>query len=208
MFVLSRIYFADNISNIYFCCLWAQAPSRMIWRPLGSRLRIWMSRLTSNKAVIVIATQSRRFIVTGQYRGGKIAPLMWIAHWCLVWAAVGGIWNEEKEKPDVFARSAQSYSQDRLSRKSFGRARRFAHKLKFVFLILLLLVWLSIEEPVKSYNIMRIQSRRFTFREKRSHLDNLLYSGQDLPVGKLLHTLHSMKTSFWTKLMAPVGRGL
>ena len=43
---------------------------------------------------------------------------------------------------------------------SFGRARSFAHKLKFVFLIFLfLLVWLSIEEDVKSYNI--IQSRRF-----------------------------------------------
>ena len=112
-------------------------------------------------------------------QGGKIAPLMWIAHLCPVWAAVGEIWNEiwneEKEKPDVFAMSARSYSQDRWSRKSFGRARTFAHKLKLVFLIvLLLLVWLSIEEPVKSYNIMRIQSRRFTFREKRSHLDNLL----------------------------------
>ena len=112
-------------------------------------------------------------------QGGKIAPLMWIAHLCPVWAAVGEIWNEiwheEKEKPDVVAMSARSYSQDRWSRKSFGRARTFAHKLKLVFLIfLLLLVWLSIEEAVKSYNIMRIQSRRFTFREKRSHLDNLL----------------------------------
>ena len=184
MFVLSRIYFADNISNIYFCCLWAQAPSRMIWRPLGFRLRIWMSIEHWDQADFQQSsdcgwTQSRRFIVTEQYRGGKIAPLMWIAHLCPVWAAVGEIWNEiwneEKEKPDVFAMSARSYSQDRWSRKSFGRARTFAHKLKLVFLIvLLLLVWLSIEEAVKSYNIMRIQSRRFTFREKRSHLDNLL----------------------------------
>ena len=47
---------------------------------------------------------------------------------------------------------------------SFGRARRFAHKLKFVFLIFLfLLMWLSTEEDVKSYNI--IQSRRFNVGE-------------------------------------------
>ena len=46
MFVVSSIYFADSTSNIYFCCLWAQAQSRMMWRPPGSNVRIWMSRPT------------------------------------------------------------------------------------------------------------------------------------------------------------------
>ena len=49
MFVVSSIYFADSTSNIYFCCLWAQALSRMIWRPLGSCLRIWMSHWLPTK---------------------------------------------------------------------------------------------------------------------------------------------------------------
>ena len=80
IFVVSSIYFADSTSNIYFCCLWAKALSRMIWRPLGSCLRIWMSQADFQQSSDWDWTQSRRFIVaelsSHTLSGGKISSVL------------------------------------------------------------------------------------------------------------------------------------